>query len=395
MTDPSFAFFITCACLTLIVFTIHILVLRLKQQPTYLPLILFFTCLAIILSKPLVASFVPILQLPILVFSLPALLALSPSFWCYVEGLTHTTKWHFNRGHLKHFVLPLFGLFIAISTLLLPTELVREVLTYGENALNNAHVVLRYFSYGLLISTFVLILAWVVQSGYYVYGVFKRLTTYRQQLKQVFASTESKEFYWISWLLVAIGSTWLLLAVYLVLDNLFSSFAFSFEPFKIVLLAMVWSVAVWALRHKPGFEEIYGDDTEAIVFELNNDKQAKYQKSALSDVQATEIAKQVSVFMIEQKAYLDANISLQKLAKSVNTTSNYLSQTLNEKLNTSFFDYVNKHRIDAAREQLINSKTSVLDIAMGVGFNSKSSFYTAFKKATNMTPSEFRKQNQQ
>lgn len=393
MTEQSYSLFVTSACVIIIIFTVHMLVLRLKQQQAYLPLVLFFSGLGIILSKPLFAILAPGLHLPILVFSLPALLVIPPSFWCYVEGLTHTTKWQFDRRHLKHFLLPLFGLFISISTLLLPTDLVRAVLTDGgEHALNNSNVVLRYFVYGLLISTFALILAWVIQSGFYVYTVFKRLATYRQQLKQVFASTESKEFYWISWLLAAIGSTWLLLAVYLVLDNLYTTFAFSFEPFKFLLLVMIWSIAIWALRHKPGFEEIYGDDGEPITFEVNNESQVKYQKSALSEEQASKIASKVNNFMKEQEAYLDPTISLQKLAKNINTTPNYLSQTLNEKLNMSFFDYVNKHRIEAASEQLKNSKTSVIDIAMDVGFNSKSSFYTAFKKATQMTPSEFRKQ---
>ena len=394
MTEPSYTFFISSAVVTIIVFTINLLALRLKQQQAYFPLILFFFGLGILLSKQLTASLVPFLQLPLLVFSLPALLVLSPSFWCYVEGLTHTTKWRFNRSHTKHFALPLFGLFISIAALLLPTNVLHAVLTDGgDSVLNNSNPVLRYFTYGLLISTFVLILAWVLQSGYYVYAVFKRLTTYRKQLKQVFSSTDSKEFYWVSWLLIVIGITWFLLAAYLVLDNLFSSFAFSFEPFKVVLLAAIWSIAIWALRHKPGFEEIYADNTESVVFDVNN-KQTKYQKSALSDEQATEIANKVNRFMGEQKAYLDPNLSLQKLAKSINTTTNYLSQTLNEKLDLSFFDYVNKHRIEAASEQLINSKISVLDIAMEVGFNSKSSFYSAFKKATNMTPSEFRKHNE-
>lgn len=396
MSEQSFVFFITSACMTVIFFTIHMLALRIKQQHTYLPLILFFSGLAIILSKPLTVSFAPSLQLPVLVFSLPALLVLPPSFWCYVEGLTHTTKWHFNITHLKHFALPLLGLFISVSTLLLPTEIVHAVLTDGgEDALSNTNVILRYFIYALLILTFVLILAWVIQSGFYVYSVFKRLATYRQQLKQVFASTESKEFYWISWLLIAIGTTWLLLAVHLVLDNLVSSFVFSFEPFKILILAMTWSIAIWALRHKPGFEEIHDSNNESVVFDVNKNKPEKYQKSALSNEQADQIASRVSSFMIKQKAYLDSDISLQKLARSVNTTPNYLSQTLNDKLNTSFFDFVNKHRIDAAREQLKTSDTSVLDIAMANGFNSKSSFYTAFKKTTNMTPSEFRKQHKQ
>ena len=395
MIESGYTFFVTSASVTLAVFAIQLLVLRVKQQQAYFPLVIFFTGLVIILSKPLVAGVSPVMELYVLVFSLPALLVLPPSFWCYVEGLTHTKQWRFHQGHLKHFVLPLCGLLVSLVTLILPTDLVRAVLTNGETALSTANSVMRYFIYGLLISTFILILAWLVQSSYYVFAVFRRLSTYRQQLKQVFASTEAKEFYWISWLLIAIGCTWLLLATYLFVDNLVGSLAFSFEPFKILVLAMIWTIAVWALRHKPGFQEIYHEDTEAIVFDVDTSTQAKYQHSALTEQQATDIAYRVNALMTDKKVYLDANISLQKLALLVNTTPNYLSQTLNEQLNTSFFDYVNKHRIEAAGEQLIGGDKSVLDIAMDVGFNSKSSFYTAFKKTNNTTPTAYRKQHKQ
>lgn len=393
MIEQNYALFISSVSVGVIVFTLNLLALRLKQQQAYLPLILFYSGLGIIFSKQLTASLVPELQLTMLVFSLPAILILAPSFWCYVEGLTHTKKWQFERRHIKHFALSIIGLLISISTLLLPTKLVQAVFANGEQALTSVSTELGYFVSGLLILTFILVLAFVLQSGLYIYAIFKRLITYRKQLKQVFASTESKEFYWITGLIIAVGMTWFLLAMYLVFDNLFSFLAFSFEPFKIVVLAMIWSIAIWALRHKPGFEEIYGEETGSSIFDIANDKQIKYQKSALSDEQATYIAKSVNEYMQEYKPYLEPNISLQKLAKNVNTTPNYLSQTLNEKLDMNFFDYVNKHRIENAVELLRNSNTSVLDIAMESGFNSKSSFYVAFKKVTGMTPSEFRKQH--
>lgn len=394
MTTQSFTFFITCGCFSIIAFVVHMLALRVKQQACYLPLILFFIGLGILISKPLTASLVPALQLPMLVFSLPALLVLPPSFWCYVEGLTHTSKWQFSKSHIKHFALPLVGLFVSISALILPTEVTRAVLTDGgETVLNESSVILRYFVYGLLIITFALVLVWVLQSGFYVYAIFKRLAIYRKQLQQVFASTESKEFYWISWLLLAIGSTWFLLSVYLLIDNLFGAISFSLAPFNVLLLAMLWSVAIWALRHKPGFEEVYTKDSTPVTFDSDNEQQVKYQKSALSSAQAQEIANRVDFYMQKDQAYLDTTLSLQKLAKSINTTPNYLSQTLNENLKLSFFDYVNKFRVEAASERLTTSNDTVLDIAMAVGFNSKSSFYTAFKKTTNMTPSAYRQKH--
>jgi AraC-like DNA-binding protein len=84
-------------------------------------------------------------------------------------------------------------------------------------------------------------------------------------------------------------------------------------------------------------------------------------------------------------------LSLQKFASHVTISPNYISQTLNETLSVNFFDFVNKWRIEAAKPQIITNKNTVLDVALAVGFNARSSFYKAFKQETGQTPSEYRK----
>ena len=122
-----------------------------------------------------------------------------------------------------------------------------------------------------------------------------------------------------------------------------------------------------------------------------NCKQRKYQRSALDEEQSSLIATKIEKAMREDEIYLDASLSLQKLAKHIFTSPNYISQTLNETQGVNFFDYVNKYRLGAAKRMLEQSNDSVLDIAMRVGFNAKSSFYSAFKKETGQTPSQYRK----
>ena len=71
-----------------------------------------------------------------------------------------------------------------------------------------------------------------------------------------------------------------------------------------------------------------------------------------------------------------------------------LSQLINEELGQNFFDYINSFRIQEFERRLVdprNAHVSILGIAMDVGFNSKSSFNTAFRKFKGMTPSEYRK----
>ena len=79
------------------------------------------------------------------------------------------------------------------------------------------------------------------------------------------------------------------------------------------------------------------------------------------------------------------------LAKHITTSQHYIPQTLSETLNTNFFEHVNQYRINFATEALVQTKKTILEVAMSAGFNSKSAFYTAFKKHVEQTPSAFRK----
>ncbi len=97
----------------------------------------------------------------------------------------------------------------------------------------------------------------------------------------------------------------------------------------------------------------------------------------------------------KENIYLQADISMQKVADLLHTNRTYLSAAIQEVLNTNFPTLINKYRIEKARTMLMDNsqKYSIEGIALNVGFNSKSTFNTAFKKFTGVTPSEMRNQN--
>ncbi|MNY70445.1 Melibiose operon regulatory protein [compost metagenome] len=71
-----------------------------------------------------------------------------------------------------------------------------------------------------------------------------------------------------------------------------------------------------------------------------------------------------------------------------------LSVLINHQLGQHFYDFVNTYRIENAKEILKDSsksKVTILEILYEVGFNSKSSFNSAFRKHTGNTPTEYRK----
>ena len=99
-------------------------------------------------------------------------------------------------------------------------------------------------------------------------------------------------------------------------------------------------------------------------------------------------------FMVDEKPYLNPSLTIRKLAEEIKVNSRDLSVLINHSLNQHFFDFVNEYRIEEAKSMLKNpnkKEFTVLEILYEVGFNSKSSFNTAFKKHTGLTPTQFRK----
>jgi len=120
----------------------------------------------------------------------------------------------------------------------------------------------------------------------------------------------------------------------------------------------------------------------------------RYAKSGLSASGLRAVTVRLSEAMNEDRAYLDSHLSLPQLAAMLGCSVNHLSQAINEGHGVSFFDFVNRHRVAEATRILAsggNETASILDVALQVGFNSTSTFYAAFKKATGQTPAHYRR----
>ncbi|MCP4302683.1 MAG: helix-turn-helix domain-containing protein, partial [Gammaproteobacteria bacterium] len=125
-----------------------------------------------------------------------------------------------------------------------------------------------------------------------------------------------------------------------------------------------------------------------------NAQKLKYAKSGLRGQQLLEYKDRLEQIMRSQQTYLRPDLTLPKLAGAVDCSVNHLSQVINSGFGMSFFDYLNQHRIEHARElltKLDGQSDAVLNIAFTVGFNSNSAFYAAFKKCVGQTPAQYRR----
>lgn len=89
--------------------------------------------------------------------------------------------------------------------------------------------------------------------------------------------------------------------------------------------------------------------------------------------------------------HLDEDISIETLAKNEGYTVYYFSHKFKKEMNISVADYIKKVKIDHAKTLLKDSNLSINEIVLELGFNSRNHFFTSFKKATGMSPSEYRK----
>lgn len=119
----------------------------------------------------------------------------------------------------------------------------------------------------------------------------------------------------------------------------------------------------------------------------------KYVKSGLSEATIAQYRMRLVELMDEENVYLQPDLSLPQLAGMVRCSVNHLSQVINAEFGSSFFEYLNQHRIADAKLILSSDpKCHALDVALRVGFNSNSTFYSAFKKICHVTPAQFRRQ---
>ena len=109
-----------------------------------------------------------------------------------------------------------------------------------------------------------------------------------------------------------------------------------------------------------------------------------------------ELLLQFEVIMENEKPYLDCSLKLSALAKKLNTNQTYLSQLINNNYNVNYNEYINNKRIAEACEIFMISHSTNLTIdhvISQVGFKSKSTFYTAFRRYTGVSPAMFIKMN--
>lgn len=119
-------------------------------------------------------------------------------------------------------------------------------------------------------------------------------------------------------------------------------------------------------------------------------KKEKYANIHIDKSEVIQHLEKIKLTINEEQLYKNPNLTLPILAKKLNIRPQLLSQLLNNNLNKSFSQFINEYRIEEAKQLLkAHPNLKIEIIAEKCGFNSNSTFYTAFKKITNTTPAKY------
>ena len=224
--------------------------------------------------------------------------------------------------------------------------------------------------------------------SFMIYGYWsrKRIQTYHHWVHNNYSHSHRYNLNWLhrlSSIFLYFSTVWL---CYFLIDFVLFDYQLSFVeyyPFHLILAGILIWLSVEAFL-KPAI--VYPDQ----VPEINS----KDKKIALPDEELQEKATWLNDQIKQNLLYLDPELSLRSLAKTLDIHPNLVSKIINEGLKQTFSDCINSYRVKAVIDKLKdekNEKATFLAIAFECGFNSKTTFNRVFKKETGQTPLQFKK----
>jgi len=90
------------------------------------------------------------------------------------------------------------------------------------------------------------------------------------------------------------------------------------------------------------------------------------------------------------KNYKNENLNVSMIGDYFNMTSNYLSRMFKTQVGEGLHNYIERIRIEKAKELIKSEKLNILEIAKEVGYTNSKTFIRVFKKIEGTTPGKFR-----
>ncbi len=308
-------------------------------------------------------------------------LTFGPFLFLYTRHLLYR-RWFFKSKDFRHF-LP-----FVVFTFLYFTFF-KGALRFDNHQffLNDGYLAVRLmYSFAFLGSV-----------SYYTFLTLKILGRHRKQLKDRFSYfSESNELNWLYALTAIFSSTYLVyfaLGAYNVfIKQGYFDIAYTSDVFLTIL---AFSVSYFGIKQPYLFKVIpeEKDEQSKIGGRKEEDSKEKYKNSNLSDEQKEDYVKHIFEYMLAERPFMNAELTVQDLSKHLNISRHHLTEILNNDIGKNFFTFINEYRVEEVKRRLLDDRfehLTIVAIAFESGFNSKSTFNSIFKQNTGMTPSQWK-----
>ncbi|SFC81202.1 helix-turn-helix domain-containing protein [Flavobacterium phragmitis] len=231
------------------------------------------------------------------------------------------------------------------------------------------------------------------QYAFYIISVFLILNKYKEIYLENYTNASIATYKWL------FQMTCVFLAAHSIvaLKNIirYSGFREIFLWANVLVGSIALFVTCWfimkALNHPELFRGVNSKLklTKDILPDVEEKSESVNVQNDLINTQIVSLKK----YMSEKEPFLDPSLTIQELGNQINIPVRDLSILINHHMKQHFFDFVNEYRIQKAMSILKDpskNEFTILEILYEVGFNSKSSFNTSFKKYTNLTPTAYR-----
>lgn len=227
----------------------------------------------------------------------------------------------------------------------------------------------------------------VIQEVCYIVLTIVTIRNFQRALRQTQSRYHALSLNWLIQFLIFIIFVALI-------DGLNSWFRFSIEfstiTFNLLLITLLLFVNALVFK---GLKQpiLFGGVSQEEISIL---RELTKEKSIALEPEGQAIAEKLSLIMGQQKPYLRPELSLEELSRDTGLGIRTLSNVINKVFKKNFSDYINEFRIKHAQnllETTTRSQKTVSEIMYESGFNSKSSFYLAFRDKMGTSPSDYRK----
>jgi len=288
---------------------------------------------------------------------------IGPVIWCYIQSLTGNAK--DSQGTRLLHLLPALLIYILFADIIFMNQ-------------DEKILVLRMTTADLGIRFQIENILQMIPVPAYIISGLISIRRYEKKIKSSCSSIENIRHLWLRRFLLSFLVYWTIIATGLMLNNEFGNST-----------GMVIFLSGWILFIL--FTGIYGIQHNRIVKAIEL-KILPVSESINSDDQPYNDKEVLIDNLKANKPFLDPDLHINDLAMSLDMHPYQLSRILNKRFNTSFFDFINKLRIEEFKAKIHDNehkKYPILQIAYDSGFNSKTAFYRAFRKDTGMNPGEY------